>query len=192
MAGEAVELSVSMPPSGSGLQANMKVAPILSVPSKLVEIRYKVPFGLNVEPKNQLCVCTKDGPGGEKEGDVLRYTSQWTIGLPSGGGIISTAASFSGGVSWQCSLFNVLKAKSWEQVVGALTSNVEVSEVGCCTGECASTSRLPYLNSHHFALLWASIHSPAPMKLSSSSNDPSNQHPSLPRSEFVRGPQGVM
>lgn len=119
-----------MPPSGSGLQANMKIAPILSVPSKIVEVRYKVPFGLNVAPKNQLCVCTKDGAGGEKEGDVLRYTSQWTIGLPSGDGLLSTAASFSGGVSWQCTLFNVLKARSWEQVVEALTSNVEVSVAG--------------------------------------------------------------
>jgi hypothetical protein len=129
-ASEPVELSITMPPSGSGLQANMKIAPILSVPSKIVEVRYKVPFGLNVAPKNQLCVCTKDGAGGEKEGDVLRYTSQWTIGLPSGDGLLSTAASFSGGVSWQCTLFNVLKARSWEQVVEALTSNVEVSIAG--------------------------------------------------------------
>ena len=125
--GESVELSISMPPSGSGLQANMKIVPVLSVPSKIVEVRYKVPFGLNVAPKNQLCVCTKDGAGGEKEGDILRYASQWTLGLPSGDGLLSTAASFSGGVSWQCSLFNVLNARSWEQVVEALTSNVEVS-----------------------------------------------------------------
>jgi hypothetical protein len=125
-AGEAVELSIDMPPSGSGLQANLRIVPVLSVPSKMVEVRYKVPFGLDVAPKSQLCVCTKDGAGGEKEGDVLRYTSQWTIGLPSGDGLLSTAASFSGGVSWQCSLFNVIKARSWEQVVEALTSNVAV------------------------------------------------------------------
>jgi len=124
--GESVELSISMPPSGSGLQANMKIVPVLSVPSKIVEVRYKVPFGLNVAPKNQLCVCTKDGAGGEKEGDILRYASQWTIGLPSGDGLLSPAAWFSGGVSWQCSLFNVLNARSWEQVVEALTPNVEV------------------------------------------------------------------
>lgn len=124
-ASDVVEISVGMPPSGSGLQANMKIQPILSVPSEFVEVRYKVPFGLNVAPKNQLCVCTKDGPGGEKEGDVLRYTSQWTLGFPSGDGLITSAASFSGGVSWQCSLFNVVKARSWDQVVEALTSNVE-------------------------------------------------------------------
>lgn len=127
-AGAVVEISVGMPPSGSGLQANMRIQPILSVPSEIVEVRYKVPFELSVAPKNQLCVCTKDGSGGEKEGDVLRYTSQWTLGLPSGDGLLSTAASFSGGVSWQCSLFNVVKARSWEQVVEALTSNVQVSD----------------------------------------------------------------
>lgn len=130
---ESVELSVMMPPSGSGLQANMKITPILSVPSEIIEVRYKVPFGLDVAPKNQLCLCTKDGAGGEKEGDVLRYTSQWTIGLPSGDGLLSTAASFSGGVSWQCSMFNVLQAKSWEQVVEALTTNVEVSRHDFCS-----------------------------------------------------------
>jgi len=120
-----VELTIDMPPSGSGLQANMRISPVLSVPSEIVEVRYKVPFGLDVAPKNQLCVCTKDGSGGEKEGDVLRYTSQWTLGLPSGEGLVSTAASFSGGVSWQCTLFNVVKAKAWEQVVEALVSNTE-------------------------------------------------------------------
>jgi hypothetical protein len=36
----------------------------------------------------------------------------------------TTAASFAGGLSWQCSLFNVVKAKAWGQVVEALTSNV--------------------------------------------------------------------
>ena len=126
-AGTAVELMVAMPPSGSGLLANMKIQPILSVPSEIIEVRYKLPFGLDVAPKNQLCVCTKDGAGGEKEGDLLRYTSQWTLGLPQGDGLVSTAASFSGGVSWQCTMFNVMKAASWEQVVEALTSNVDVS-----------------------------------------------------------------
>ena len=125
--GEPVDMEITMPPSGSGLQANLRVKPILSVPSEMVEVRYKIPFGLNVEPKNQLAVVTADGPGGEKVGDVLRYTSQWTLGLPMGDGLVSTAASFSGGVSWQCTLFNVVNAPSWEAVVEALTSNVEVS-----------------------------------------------------------------
>jgi hypothetical protein len=43
----AFELTIDMPPSGSGLQANMAIDPILSVPSELVVVRYKVPFGLN-------------------------------------------------------------------------------------------------------------------------------------------------
>lgn len=36
---------------------------------------------------------------------------------------MTTAAAFSGGLSWQCSMFDVMKAKQWEQVVQALTSN---------------------------------------------------------------------
>lgn len=31
--------------------------------------------------------------------------------------------SFSGGISWQCSMFDVLAAKRWEDVVAALVSN---------------------------------------------------------------------
>lgn len=93
---------------------------------ELVVVRYDLPFGLNVEPQNNLAVCTKDGPGGEKVGDVLRYTSQWTMGLPQGDGLVSTVASFSGGIGWQCSMFDVLKSKDWSRVIEALTSNVEV------------------------------------------------------------------
>ena len=64
----------------------------------------------------------------EKVGDVLRYTSQWTMGLPQGDGAVSTVASFAGGISWQCSLFDVMKSKDWPRVIEALTSNVEVSD----------------------------------------------------------------
>lgn len=125
MAVEPFEVSVSMPPSDSDLQARMKIDPILDVPSEIVEVRYKVPFGLNVEPRNNLAVCTKDGEGGEREGDVLRFSSAWTMGLPRGDGLITTAASFAGGLQWQCSMFDVMKSKSWDEVVEALTSNVE-------------------------------------------------------------------
>jgi hypothetical protein len=121
------EVTIRMPPTGSDLQANLVLEPVLSTPSEIVEVRYKVPFGLNVEPKNGLAVCTKDGEGGERVGDILRYSSQWTLGLPRGSGILSTAAAFSGGVSWQCSMFNVLKAKEWREVVEALLSNEQVS-----------------------------------------------------------------
>jgi hypothetical protein len=119
-------VSVTMPPTGSGMQANMAFEPVLSVPSEIVEVRYKVPFGLNVEPKKGLAVCTKDGEGGEKVGDVLRYASHWTLGLPKGDGLVTQAAAFSGGLSWQCTMFNVMKAKEWGQVVEALLSNEQV------------------------------------------------------------------
>ena len=57
--------------------------------------------------------------------DILRFTSQWTMGLPRGNGAITTAASFSGAISWQVSMFDVCKAGKWEEVIEALTSNVE-------------------------------------------------------------------
>jgi hypothetical protein len=49
------------------------------------------------------------------------------MGLPSGEGLAATAAFTGLGPSWQCSMFDVMKAKNWEQVVAALTSNVVVS-----------------------------------------------------------------
>ncbi len=123
---ELFETEFKMPPSTSDTVARLKFPSVFQEPSEIIEVRYSLPFGLNVEPQNNLAVCTKDGPGGEKVGDVLRYTSQWTMGLPQGDGLLSTAASFSGGISWQCSMFDVLKAKDWPRVVEALTSNVEV------------------------------------------------------------------
>lgn len=93
---DTVTLTVDMPPTGSKRTARMNIEPVLTVPSEIVEVRYEVPFGLNVEPKDNLAVCTQDGPGGEKVGDVLRYTSQWTLGLPQGDGLVTTAAAFSG------------------------------------------------------------------------------------------------
>lgn len=121
---ETFEVTITMP-GKQDLAAQMKFKSVLDVPSEIVEVRYKVPFGLNVEPKNNFALCTKDGPGGEKVGDILRYTSQWTLGLPRGDGVITTAMSFSGGISWQCSMFDVMRAGRWESVVEALTSNTE-------------------------------------------------------------------
>ena len=124
MAGDdTFELEVKMPPSTSDLQAQLKIKSIISGPSKLIEVRYKLPFGLDIQPQKGMAVCTKDGAGGEKVGDVLRFSSQWTMGLPRGNGLISTAASFSGAIGWQCSLFDVMQAGQWEEVVEALTSN---------------------------------------------------------------------
>jgi hypothetical protein len=117
------EVVVRMPPSDSELQAAMNIDSILSVPSELVIVRYKIPFGLNVEPIKGLAVCTKEGPGGEKPNDILRYCSRWTLGLPRGEGVIQTIGSFGGALSWQPSMFDVVKAVRWEQVIEALTSN---------------------------------------------------------------------
>lgn len=117
------EITFDMPGS-SGMIANLKMESVVSGESELVEVRYGLPFGLDVSPKDGLAVCTKDGSGGEKVNDVLRYTSQWSLGLPRGDGLMTTAASFAGGLQWQCSMFDVTRAKSWEQVVEALTSNV--------------------------------------------------------------------
>jgi hypothetical protein len=44
--------------------------------------------------------------------------------LPRGNDIVATAATFAGGLSWQCSLFDIMQAKAWEQVLNALTSNI--------------------------------------------------------------------
>lgn len=120
-----VRLSVELPPANSDRRANMKIEPCLDGPSEMIQVRYRVPFELSVEPQKNLAICTKDGPGGEKVGDVLRYTSQWTLGLPEGDGLMTTAAAFSGGLKWGCTMFDVLKAKSWEQVVEALLTNTQ-------------------------------------------------------------------
>mmetsp|Transcript_53357 Transcript_53357/g.62318 ORF Transcript_53357/g.62318 Transcript_53357/m.62318 type:complete len:185 (-) Transcript_53357:468-1022(-) len=122
---ENLEIEIVVPPANKRLSAQIKCVPLLEVPSKLVEVRYKLPFGLDVSPIDQKAVVTKAGPGGEQAGDIFRYTSQWTMGLPRGDGILTTAASFSGSVAWQCSLFDVMRAQRWEDVVDALTSNIE-------------------------------------------------------------------
>lgn len=57
---EPFELVVELPGRGE-LSAKMKFLPVLNVPSEIVEVRYKLPFGLDVAPKNNLAVCTKDG-----------------------------------------------------------------------------------------------------------------------------------
>jgi hypothetical protein len=122
-ASNTFEFMVDMPPTNKNLKAQIKCEPLLSVPSQLIEVRYKIPFGLDVAPSKGFAVCKKDGAGGEKVGDILRYTSQWTLGLPRGDGMVTTVASFAGGLSWQCSLFDVSKSKAWELVVEALVSN---------------------------------------------------------------------
>lgn len=123
--GEKFDIFVDMPPTTSELKAKLVFESLVEGPSEIVEVRYKLPFGLDVAPKNNLAVCTKDGQGGEKVGDILRYSSRWSMGLPRGDGVLTTAASFSGAIGWQCSLLDVARASSWDEVVEALISNKE-------------------------------------------------------------------
>lgn len=116
---EPLAVQVDLPPRG---KCNIKFKPLLES-SEAVVVKYGLPFGLNVENQGGAAVCTKDGEGGEKVGDVLRYTTNWKLGLPEGDGMITTAASFAGALSWQLGLFDVAKATSWDEVVDALTSN---------------------------------------------------------------------
>jgi hypothetical protein len=97
MAARALELKVKLPPKGT---ATIRFKPLLEE-SEAVVVKYKVPFGLNVEQQKGQAICTKDGPGGEKVGDILRFTTQWTLGLPQGDGMVTTVASFGGALSWQ-------------------------------------------------------------------------------------------
>ena len=69
---------------------------------------------------------TKAGANGEQPGDILRYCTEWKMGLPGGAATPgATIASFSGaGLSYQLGLFDVCKqAKKWDDLVDALTSN---------------------------------------------------------------------
>ncbi|GMH53827.1 hypothetical protein TL16_g01539 [Triparma laevis f. inornata] len=93
--------------------------------SSLVEIRAKLPFGLDAEPQNGSITVTKSNSNGAEVGDKLLYCSHFTMGLPRGDGIITTVGSFGGAIGWQCSMFDVRRARSFEEVIEALTSNVE-------------------------------------------------------------------
>ena len=118
---EPLSVVMDLKPLG---KARIRWQPIFAA-SEAVGVTYPLPFELNVEQKGGLAVVTKDGPGGEKAGDVLRYCSEWKI-APKGqgsGGALETVASFSGLMEWKVGVFDVNKAKAWEEVVEALTSN---------------------------------------------------------------------
>ena len=88
--------------------AQLRMAPVLEASEPLI-VRYRLPFGLDVAPPNAegLCLVTKDGRGGERVGDVLRFTTYWR-GATQG-------------------LYDVVKysaaVKGWDKVVAALVSN---------------------------------------------------------------------
>lgn len=87
----------------------MNFPPLLATDSELVMVTYKLPFGLSAEPRGRVVVVTKDGEGGEKVGDILRFTLEWQGAQPA--------------------MFDVSKCmerqlqNSFDQVVTALTSN---------------------------------------------------------------------
>mmetsp|Transcript_705 Transcript_705/g.1277 ORF Transcript_705/g.1277 Transcript_705/m.1277 type:complete len:206 (-) Transcript_705:2408-3025(-) len=117
------ELYVPIPPKDKGLSAEMKITH--PDDTEIVVVRAPLPFGLDCEPIDGVAKVTKDNENGAREGDVLRYCSQFTMGLPRGDGVMTTAASFGGAIGWQCTMFPVDKAQRWEQVVEALVSNTE-------------------------------------------------------------------
>ena len=88
--------------------AEMAFQPLL-VESEVIVVRYALPFGLAAEPRGRVVAVTKDGPGGEKEGDLVRFCTKWTEREPS--------------------LFDVCKCmerqlqNSFDQVVAALVTN---------------------------------------------------------------------
>ena len=89
-------------------------------------LSHRLPFNLNVENVNGLATCTGDGENGEKVGDILRYCTEWKMGLPGGmASPMATISSFSGaGMSYQLGLFDVVKqGKNWNDLVEALVSN---------------------------------------------------------------------
>ena len=62
-------------------ECQMKFKPLLATGSECVVVRYDLPFGLAAEPRGRIVVVTKDGPGGEKAGDIpacLTCASAWS------------------------------------------------------------------------------------------------------------------
>ena len=114
---------------------NMKFRPVLT-DSELVYVTYKLPFGLSAEPRGRVVSVTADGEGGEKVGDILRFTLEWQGGQAS-------PAMFD-----VCSCMERRLETSFDRVVQALTSN---------DGTCAlaplpePTAACPLPNTHHLA-----------------------------------------
>jgi hypothetical protein len=77
------EVELDMPPSNSGNKARLKFSSVLSVPSEIVEVRYQLPFGLDVAPIKNLAMCTKDGTGGGTCRRGRDSTSKIFVNIPS-------------------------------------------------------------------------------------------------------------
>ena len=110
-------------PLGKESIAQLKFKPLLDS-SEVIVVTYPIPFGLSAEPKEGKAIVTADGKeGGEKVGDILRFTTHWFMGQIEGSGLLSTVGNFGGAPSWRLGLFDVAKASTWDEVVTALTSN---------------------------------------------------------------------
>ena len=117
---------------------NMKFKPLLT-DSELVQVTYSLPFGLSAEPKGRVVSVTADGEGGEKVGDILRFTLEWqgqTAPVPQMFDV--------------CSCMEQRLDTSFDRVVKALTSN---------DGTCACSRSLARTN--------ASLPAPEPAPLAS-------------------------
>ena len=101
---------------------NMKFRPVLT-DSELVYVTYKLPFGLSAEPRGRVVSVTKDGEGGEKVGDILRFTLEWQGGQAS-------PAMFD-----VCSCMERRLETSFDRVVQALTSNDGTCELLPCPNQ---------------------------------------------------------
>lgn len=88
----------------------MNFKPLLATNSELVLVRYDLPFGLNAEPAGRVVRVTEDGKeGGEKVGDILRFTLKWNENEP--------------GMFDVCKCMERQLQNSFDQVVAALVSN---------------------------------------------------------------------
>ena len=109
--------------NGEGVEASFRP---LFASSEFFLVTYKVPFSLNIErpPKNFPCpIVSKDGPEGEKVGDVLRATTCFSQGFQAAG-LTSDIASFAGNIKTRPAIFDTTGAQ-WDAVVSALVSNTE-------------------------------------------------------------------
>merc|ERR1719450_169158 len=64
---------------------NMNFKPLLATNSELVVVRSALPLELAAEPRGRVVAVTKDGKaeGGERAGDILRFTLKWSGSEPS-------------------------------------------------------------------------------------------------------------
>jgi len=101
-----------------------KLAPLLES-SECITLETVLPFGLSAEPQDGRVIVTKDGAGGERVGDVLRFFSAWKQGA---GGPIAQPDMVDVDKMMNRMLENGMKvprsqAEGFDKVVGALCTN---------------------------------------------------------------------